>query len=320
MISETAVHAAGLGPGLLSAGTSCPHVAAGLRANRFRPIGDGPIHYWSKDGARTRGSSRPARAGTLHRSDGAPRRAGPPAPAAPRGALARGAPPLARLARGRPARRLRVHPHARRPLLRRPVPGAGRRAPLALLRGCRPRQRGRDPLQRGASRRRARRVARRPRARLPPLVPVRLLPRRRLVHAARDVRQPERRALARGAVPLAQEARAAAPRGRARGRSHAARARGPARALRRPERERGRRAGRALPLLRRRSNGRLAPAPREPGRLRRAPRWARGPALPRGRRALPARAGLLGPLRHVVLDPPRRMWMRRGRGVPGYSR
>jgi hypothetical protein len=51
LVSEAAVFAARLGPGLLSAGTSCPLVEAGLRANRFRPIGDGPIHYWAKDGA-----------------------------------------------------------------------------------------------------------------------------------------------------------------------------------------------------------------------------------------------------------------------------
>jgi hypothetical protein len=48
MVSEAAVRAAGFGPGLLTAGTSCPHLAGALRANRFRPIGRAPIHYWSK--------------------------------------------------------------------------------------------------------------------------------------------------------------------------------------------------------------------------------------------------------------------------------
>ena len=51
MISEATVFAAGFGPGLLSAGTSCPFVEAALRANRFRPIGDAPIHYASRDGS-----------------------------------------------------------------------------------------------------------------------------------------------------------------------------------------------------------------------------------------------------------------------------
>jgi hypothetical protein len=51
MVSAAAVHAARLGPGLLAAGTCCPLVAAALRANRFRPIGSAPIHYWSRDGA-----------------------------------------------------------------------------------------------------------------------------------------------------------------------------------------------------------------------------------------------------------------------------
>lgn len=51
MVSEAAVHAARLGPGLLTAGTTCPFVEAALRANRFRPLGGAPIHYWSRDGA-----------------------------------------------------------------------------------------------------------------------------------------------------------------------------------------------------------------------------------------------------------------------------
>jgi hypothetical protein len=51
MASEAAVHAAGFGPGLLVAGTTCPEVAAALRANRFRAIGTAPVHYWAKDGA-----------------------------------------------------------------------------------------------------------------------------------------------------------------------------------------------------------------------------------------------------------------------------
>ena len=51
MVSEVAVRAARFGPGLLTAGTSCPHLESGLRANRFRAIGSAPIHYWSRDGA-----------------------------------------------------------------------------------------------------------------------------------------------------------------------------------------------------------------------------------------------------------------------------
>jgi len=51
MVSEVAVRAAGFGPGLLSAGTTCPQLDAALRANGFRIVGDAPIHYWSKDGA-----------------------------------------------------------------------------------------------------------------------------------------------------------------------------------------------------------------------------------------------------------------------------
>ena len=46
---EVAVRAARLGAGLLTAGTSCAFVEAALRANRFRPIGSNPIHYWSRD-------------------------------------------------------------------------------------------------------------------------------------------------------------------------------------------------------------------------------------------------------------------------------
>ncbi len=49
MVSEIAVRAAGFGAGLLSAGTSCPHVEAGLRANRFHAFTPAPIHYWSRD-------------------------------------------------------------------------------------------------------------------------------------------------------------------------------------------------------------------------------------------------------------------------------
>ncbi len=51
MVSEAAARAAGLGAGLLSAGTSCPHVEAALHRNRFRRLGSDPIHVWSKDGA-----------------------------------------------------------------------------------------------------------------------------------------------------------------------------------------------------------------------------------------------------------------------------
>ena len=38
------------GLGLLSAGTSCPHVAAALRANRFHAFTPAPIHYFAQDG------------------------------------------------------------------------------------------------------------------------------------------------------------------------------------------------------------------------------------------------------------------------------
>jgi hypothetical protein len=51
MVSEIAVRTAGLGCGLLTAGTSCPHVEAALRANRFQAIAPAPIHLWSRDGA-----------------------------------------------------------------------------------------------------------------------------------------------------------------------------------------------------------------------------------------------------------------------------
>jgi hypothetical protein len=51
MASEAAVHAARFGPGLLIAGTTDPQLAAALRANRFRPIGTAPVHYWEKSGA-----------------------------------------------------------------------------------------------------------------------------------------------------------------------------------------------------------------------------------------------------------------------------
>jgi hypothetical protein len=51
MVSEAALRAAGFGPGLITAGTSCPHVEAALRANRFRRIASAPIQVWSKDGA-----------------------------------------------------------------------------------------------------------------------------------------------------------------------------------------------------------------------------------------------------------------------------
>lgn len=51
MVSEVAVRAAALGAGFLAAGTTCPEVEAALRANRFRPGDEVPIHYWSRDGA-----------------------------------------------------------------------------------------------------------------------------------------------------------------------------------------------------------------------------------------------------------------------------
>ena len=51
MVSEIAVRVAGDGCGLLTAGTSCPHVEAALRANRFHAFTPAPIHYWSRDGA-----------------------------------------------------------------------------------------------------------------------------------------------------------------------------------------------------------------------------------------------------------------------------
>jgi len=51
MVSEIALRAAASGCGLLTAGTSCPHVEAALRANRFRTLVPAPIHYWSSDGA-----------------------------------------------------------------------------------------------------------------------------------------------------------------------------------------------------------------------------------------------------------------------------
>ncbi len=50
MISELAVRARAEGCGLLAAGTSCPHVAAGMRANRFQSFTPAPIHYASHAG------------------------------------------------------------------------------------------------------------------------------------------------------------------------------------------------------------------------------------------------------------------------------
>lgn len=51
MISEIAVRARAEGCGLLTSGTSCPHVAAGMRANRFLASVPVPIHYYAQDGA-----------------------------------------------------------------------------------------------------------------------------------------------------------------------------------------------------------------------------------------------------------------------------
>jgi hypothetical protein len=51
MVSEVAVRAAGFGPGLLTASTSCPHVEAALRANHFLVTDPAPIHCFSRDGA-----------------------------------------------------------------------------------------------------------------------------------------------------------------------------------------------------------------------------------------------------------------------------
>ena len=51
MISEIAVRARDPGIGLLTAGTSCPHVAAGMRANRFFTFTPAPIHYYAQDDA-----------------------------------------------------------------------------------------------------------------------------------------------------------------------------------------------------------------------------------------------------------------------------
>jgi hypothetical protein len=51
MVSELAVHARGEGCGLLTSGTSCPHVAAAMRANRFHSFTPAPIHYFAQDGA-----------------------------------------------------------------------------------------------------------------------------------------------------------------------------------------------------------------------------------------------------------------------------
>jgi GNAT superfamily N-acetyltransferase len=51
MISEIAVRARAEGCGLLLSGTSCPHVVAGMRANRFFSFTPAPIHYFAQDGA-----------------------------------------------------------------------------------------------------------------------------------------------------------------------------------------------------------------------------------------------------------------------------
>jgi hypothetical protein len=49
MISEAALAAAGLGARFLTAATTCPAVAAGLRRNRFREGEASPIHFFSAD-------------------------------------------------------------------------------------------------------------------------------------------------------------------------------------------------------------------------------------------------------------------------------
>jgi hypothetical protein len=51
MLSECAVFAAAQGPGLLTAGTSCPEVEASLRRLRFRALGSAPIHCFARHGA-----------------------------------------------------------------------------------------------------------------------------------------------------------------------------------------------------------------------------------------------------------------------------
>lgn len=48
MVSEVAVRAAADAPGFLTAGTTCPELAAGLRRNHFRPVGSAPIHWYAK--------------------------------------------------------------------------------------------------------------------------------------------------------------------------------------------------------------------------------------------------------------------------------
>ena len=48
MVSEVALRAAGFAPGFLTAGTTCPALAAALRRNRFRAVGLAPIHWYSK--------------------------------------------------------------------------------------------------------------------------------------------------------------------------------------------------------------------------------------------------------------------------------
>jgi hypothetical protein len=48
MVSEVALRAAAFGSGFLSAGTTCPELAAALRRNHFRGVGLVPIHWYSK--------------------------------------------------------------------------------------------------------------------------------------------------------------------------------------------------------------------------------------------------------------------------------
>ena len=62
MVSEIAVRARAEGCGLLTAGTSCPHVAAGLRANRFHAFTPAPIHYCVARRGSARGAGRVRRA------------------------------------------------------------------------------------------------------------------------------------------------------------------------------------------------------------------------------------------------------------------
>ena len=202
------------------------------------------------------------------------------------------APAAARELRGRPAA-----PPAARPRLGRPVPAQQRRPLVAVLRGGPVARR-----PRAHQRRRARRVGRparragRARHAPPPLVPVRLHPRRQRLPAARVAHVLGHHALPRAVASGRLDTRVRARRHRALRPDAAAAGRGVVAV--RHRRGAGRVPGRRAPPVPRAGTRRaVARAPAQPDRLRRPRRAAGGPAHPRRRPAAAPRPGLLRALR-----------------------